>query len=171
MKRFLLTVLSIFALSAPMVAHADMVTGGTFAQFPVGLNTLISPKVTLAPTCSFRLWNEVKGIQFAVEGSAYATDVDLNDSTWGWGGAAYFKVRTIPFGSDNLLHVLAKGGVSSVGSLSLDPAQYQVGPVFDLDLDGGKNGTAFELGVYWMSADAGKIEQIGTQAQFVFDFE
>lgn len=170
MIRLFKVLVLLVAVMLPYSVKADMLTGGTFAQFPAGLNTVILPRVTLAPTCGFRLWNEVKGIKFAMEGTAYTTAFDLTDSTWGWGAAGYVKVRTLSLGSDNLLHVLAKGGMSTTGTPSLDPAQYQVGPVFALDLDGGLNGTVFELGIYWMSA-SGAVDMLGTQASLVFDFE
>lgn len=173
MIRFLKVLALLVALALPYSVKADMLTGGTFIQVPTGLNTSIKPEFTMAPTIAIRLWTEVRGLKIGVEGSTYSTALDLSDSTTGWGGAAYMKVRSINFGTDGVLHVLVKGGFSSVDGWSLDQKQYQVGPVFDADFDGrkaGSNGTAAEVGVYWQSAES-IADMIGVQTQLVFDVQ
>lgn len=162
------------ALCLTQAANADMLTGGTFLQVPTGVNSSVVPEFTLAPTIAARLWMEVRGLKFALEGSTYSTAFDLSDSTKGWGGAAYWKIRTINFGNYGALHVLAKGGMSTTGEWSLDQKQYQVGPVFDFDFDGRKpahNGTAWELGVYWQSVQNVEVDHVGVQTNLVFDVQ
>jgi len=175
MKRIILVALTMTALLVPIGLKADMLTGGTYMQFPFGLSSSIAPTFSMKPTASLRLWNEYQGFKFGIEGTAFFNDVAVADSAIGWGAAAYLKVRSFKVGTVGAIHILAKGATSNPSSLdfSLDENQYEVGPVFNYQPGARKptpSGWGGELGVFWMTAD-GFVDRVSVETRIVVDFE